>query len=295
METQHGMTRRGALGLMAGAAGALSLNAARAAAQTPETAAALPALKGRVRQSVSRWCLGKMKLEDLCVQGKAIGLQSIELLNPDEWVVVKEHGLTCAMANGPSGINRGWNRAEDHDMLVKKSEELMPKAAELGLPNMIALSGSREGISDDEGLANCAKGLKRIMPLAEKLNLTICMELLNSKRDHKGYQCDRTAWGVELAKRVESDRFKLLYDIYHMQIMEGDVIATLQENINYIGHIHTGGVPGRNEIDETQELNYRRIVQALFDAGYTGFIGHEFVPKRDPMTSLRQAIEICDI
>ncbi len=199
------------------------------------------------------------------------------------------------MANGPGSIVKGWNRITHHDELVARSEELLPQVKEAGLPNMIVFSGNREGISDSEGLNNCAKGLRRIMPLAEKLGVTVCMELLNSKRNHKDYQCDHTAWGVELVKRVGSDRFRLLYDIYHMQVQEGDVIATIQENIDYIAHFHTGGVPGRHEIDDSQELNYRRIAQAIVDTGYTGFLAQEFIPSRDPMTSLKQAVAICDV
>jgi hydroxypyruvate isomerase len=160
---------------------------------------------------------------------------------------------------------------------------------------MIVFSGNRDGMADDEGMRNCAKGLKRIMPLAEKLGVTVCMELLNSKRNHKDYMCDLTPWGAALCQEVGSERFKLLYDIYHMQIMEGDVIATIQENIQHIGHFHTGGVPGRNEIDDTQELNYRRICEAIAETGYTGYLGQEFIPKRDPITSLREAVLICDV
>jgi len=290
MPRMNKITRRAAVGVMAGAA----LSSTGGAARAQDTAGEAP-LKGRLRQSVCKWCYSKMSLDDLCRHAAAIGLRSVELLGPDEWPVVKQHGLTCAMANGPSGIGRGWNRPQDHDKLVAKSEELLPKVADEGLPNMIVFSGNRAGLPDDEGIANCAVGLKRIMPLAERQGVTVCMELLNSKRNHKDYQCDHTLWGVELVKRVGSDRFKLLYDIYHMQIMEGDVIATIQENIAHIGHFHTGGVPGRNELDDTQELNYRRIAQAIVDAGFTGFLGQEFIPKRDPVESLRQAARICDV
>ena len=251
--------------------------------------------KGHLKQSVCKWCYGKMSLDELCGHAAAIGLKSVDLLDPPEWPVVKEHGLTCAMANGPGRIEKGWNRTELHDELVAKSEERLSEVADAGLPSMIVFSGNRAGLSDDDGLKNCTKGLKRIMPLAERLGVTVCMELLNSKRDHKDYQCDRTPWGVELVERVGSDRFKLLYDIYHMQIMEGDVIATIQENIDAIAHFHTGGVPGRAEIDETQELNYRRIAQAVVDAGFTGYFAQEFCPKRNAVESLRQAFEICDV
>lgn len=289
------ITRRSALATMAGAAGAIIAERAEAEQQVRPADAAPETGKGRLRQSVCRWCYGKLSLEELCQGAAAMGIQSVELLGPGDWPTVKKHGLTCAVANGPGGIVEGWNKPEDHDKLVKESERLLPLIAEAKLPQMIVFSGNRRGLSDAEGLENCAAGLKRIMALAEDLKVTVCMELLNSKINHKDYQCDHTSWGVELAKRIGSDRFKLLYDIYHMQIMEGDVIHTIQENIAYISHFHTGGVPGRNEIDETQELNYARIARAIADTGFTGYFAHEFIPKRDPLASLRQAVEICTV
>ncbi len=290
--------RRSALATMAaGATGALLAGGAEAAAaqERPSQAVATTAGKGRLRQSVCKWCYGKMSLDELCQNAKAMGIQAIDLLGPNDWPTVKKHGLICAVANGPGGIENGWNRPDDHDKLVKESERILPLVAQAGLPNMIVFSGNRRGISDAEGLENCAKGLKRITPLAEKLGVTVIMELLNSKVNHKDYQCDHTAWGVELCKRVGSERFKLLYDIYHMQIMEGDVISSIQRYKDFIGHYHTGGVPGRNEIDETQELNYRRIAQAIVETGFTGYFAHEFIPRRDPMASLKQAVEICNV
>jgi hydroxypyruvate isomerase len=279
-----------AVGLIAGAAGAVTLGA------NAETAPAADApLKGRLKQSVCKWCYGKMKLDEFCKNIAPMGIKGVDLLNIEEFDTVKQHGLICAMANGPGGIGHGFNRVEEHDKLVAKAEEMLPKIAAAGVPNMVVFSGNRDGQPDDEGIKNCAVGLKRIMPLAEQLGVTVCMELLNSKRDHKDYQCDHTAWGVALAKEIGSPRFKLLYDIYHMQVMEGDVIGTIRENIDYIGHFHTGGVPGRNEIDETQELNYRTIAQAIVDTGFTGYFAQEFIPKRDPMESLRQAVQICDV
>ncbi len=285
--SSRGLTRREVLGAAVGTAIAAATPAA--GQDTP------PERKGRFHKSVCKWCYPNISLEDLCTHAKTMGIESVELLGEHEWPVVKQHGLTCAMANGPSGIVDGWNRTEDHDKLVKESERLLPLVKDAGLPNMIVFSGNRRGISDDDGLANCANGLKRIMPLAESLGINVCMELLNSKVDHHDYQCDHTLWGVELVKRVESPRFKLLYDIYHMQIMEGDVVATIQKNRESIAHFHTGGVPGRHEIDDTQELNYRRVSQALVDIGFTGFMAHEFIPRRDPMTSLRQAVQICTV
>ncbi len=288
---RHRMTRRSVVGLMAGIAGT---TLTRAMAETSGSEDAKP-LEGRLKQSVCKWCYGKMSLDELAKHAAEIGLKSVELLGPDDWPAVKQHGLTCAMANGPSGITRGWNRPQDHDKLVAKSEELLPKVAEAGLPNMIVFSGNRDGLPDKDGIVNCAKGLKRIVPLAEDLGVTVCMELLNSKRNHKDYQCDHTSWGVELVNRVGSDRFKLLYDIYHMQVQEGDIIATIEEHIDCIAHFHTGGVPGRHEIDDSQELNYRTIMEAIVATGFDGYVGQEFIPKRDPVESLRQAAHICDV
>ncbi len=252
-------------------------------------------LKGRLKQSVCRWCYGGISLDQLCVAVKQMGLVSIDLLSENEWATAAKYGLTCAMPNGPGNISDGWNEPKNHDRLVKESERLLPLVKAAGLPSMILLSGNRRGMSYADGMTNCAAGIKRIVPLAEQLGVNLVLELLNSKRDHKDYLCDHTAWGVELCKRVGSDRLKLLYDIYHMQIMEGDVIATIQENIKYIGHFHTGGVPGRHEIDDSQELNYRRIAQAIVDAGYQGYFAHEFIPVHDPLTSLRKAVELCDV
>jgi hydroxypyruvate isomerase len=288
------MNRRAALGLLTGAAGALLASDALSD-DSPGDAPAAPKPPGRLKQSVCRWCYGGLSLDELCQKSAAMGILSIDLLSEGDWATPKKYGLTCAMANGPGGIPDGWNTISNHDKLTQEAERLLPLVKAAGLPNMIVFSGNRRGISDSEGLKNCALGLKRIVPLAEQLGVTLCMELLNSKRDHHDYQCDHTARGVNLAQEIGSERFKLLYDIYHMQIMEGDVIATIQENIQHIGHFHTGGVPGRNEIDETQELNYHRIAKAIADANYEGFVAHEFIPKRDPMTSLKQAVGIFTI
>jgi hydroxypyruvate isomerase len=272
---------------------AASLGSAEATARSSSERPAK--LNGRLKQSVCRWCYGKMPLEDLCKAAAAMGLRSVELLGEKEWSVPKQHGLMCAMANGPCTIPSGFNRVENHDRLVKETERLLPLVKEAGLPNMIVFSGNRDGLSDAEGIKNCVTGLKRVTPLAEQLGVTICMELLNSKVDHKDYQCDRTPWGVEVVKGVGSDRFKLLYDIYHMQIMEGDVIRTITDNLQYIGHFHTGGVPGRHEIDAGQELNYPAICKAIVEAGFTGHLAQEFIPARDPVVSLREAAGLCDV
>lgn len=286
------ISRRAVLGAAAGAAG---LALAHGAGQAEGKDMSKP-ITGRLKQSVCKWCYGGLSLEALSVAAAEIGLASIELLGPDEWGVVKEHGLTCAMANGPGPIHQGWNREENHEELLEKGQAILRQVAAAGLPNMIVFSGNRRRLDDAQGLKNCAKGLKQLTPLAEELGVTVCMELLNSKRDHRDYQCDYTPWGVELVEAVGSDRFKLLYDIYHMQIMEGDVIQTIRDFHGHIAHYHTGGVPGRNEIDETQELNYRRIAEAIVETGFDGYFGQEFIPKGDdPIASLRAAAHRCDV
>ncbi len=277
---------------VASAAALNALAAGDAAGQTQDDAG--PRLKGRLKQSACRWCYGKIPLDDLCKAAAEIGLKSVELLGEKEWDMPRKYGLTCAVANGPNPIPVGWNRVENHDKFVAESERLLPLIAAAGLPNMIVFSGNRDGQPDREGVKNCITGLKRITPLAEQLGVTVIMELLSSK-DHADYQCDHTAYGVEVVQGVGSPRFKLLYDIYHMQRMEGDVIQTLRDNFQHIAHFHTGGVPGRAEIDDSQELNYATICKAIVDAGYQGYLGQEFVPRRDPIESLRQAAHICDI
>ncbi|MFT3684653.1 MAG: TIM barrel protein [Phycisphaerales bacterium] len=254
-------------------------------------------LKGNINHSVCAWCYGGMPLEKLCEQAAAMGIKSVELLGEDQWAIAKKYGLTCAVAGQVKAnpIHRGWNRTEHHDSIVADLEARLPKVKEAGLPCQIVFSGNRKGLSDEQGLENCAAGLKRITPLAEKLGVTLVMELLNSRVDHRDYQCDRTPWGVDLVKRVGSPRFKLLYDVYHMQIMEGDVIRTVRDNFDHIAHYHTGGNPGRNEIDQSQELNYTAICKALVEKKYAGFVAQEFIPTRDPMTSLREAVAICDV
>jgi hydroxypyruvate isomerase len=259
------------------------------------------ARKGNIRHSVCKWCYGKIPLEDFCQAVRAMGLESVDLLGPGDWPTLKKHGLTCAMASAPNagdglgGITRAFNRVEHHDRLVPVYEQLIAQAADAGVPNVICFSGNRDGLDDQQGLVNCAAGVKRILPAAEKHGITVAMELLNSKVDHKDYQCDHTAWGVELCRRVGSERFKLLYDIYHMQIMEGDVVATIRHGKDCIAHYHTGGVPGRAEIDGTQELNYAFIMKAIVETGFKGFVAQEFVPKRDPLASLQAAVDLCDV
>jgi hydroxypyruvate isomerase len=260
----------------------------------------------RIRHSVCKWCHGSIPLNDLCIAAKEIGITSIELLMPADFAVLKKHGLACAMVSFPIGqtrsgitvgiIEKAFNRLEHHDTLVEIYEPHIIAAAAAGAKNVIVFSGNREGMSDAEGLENCAVGIRRLLPLAETWGVTLVMELLNSKIDHPDYQCDRTAWGVELCKRIGHKNFGLLYDIYHMQIMEGDIIRTIRENHEFIAHYHTGGCPGRNEIDGSQELFYPAIMRAIADTGYTGFVGQEFIPKnKDGLASLKKAVEICTV
>ena len=290
------LSRRSALRKISGGAAAVAV-AANLSHRLAAADEAASKLKGRINHSVCKWCYDKIPLEEFCAAAKQIGLQSVELLNVGDFPTLKKHGLTCAVVSGvPGGITSGLNRVENHDKIVEFMERTLPAAADFGAPNIICFSGNRKGLDDEKGLENCAIGLKRIAPLAEKHKVTVIMELLNSKRTHKDYQCDLSKWGVELVKRVGSERFKLLYDIFHMQIMEGDVCDTIKENHQCFGHYHTGGVPGRNEIDETQELNYPRIIRTIVDTGYKGFVAQEFVPKRpDALASLRQGVQICDV
>ena len=254
-------------------------------------------LNGRVKHSVCKWCYGDIPLEEFAKAVSEMGMHSVELVGPDEWATLKKYGLTCAMPWGAgNGIVEGFNDPSLHDELLASYEEVIPLVADAGLDKIICFSGNRNGMDDETGLENCAVGLKRLMSTAEKHGVTVCMELLNSKIDHPDYMCDRTPWGVELVQRVGSDNFKLLYDIYHMQIMEGDVIRTIRDNHEYIAHYHTGGVPGRNEIDETQELYYPAIIEAILETGYDGFIGQEFIPTwDDKLAALKSGVEICDV
>ncbi len=249
--------------------------------------------EGRLKQSVCKWCYRSMELEDLCAHAAEMGIVSVELLTKDQWPVLEKYGLTCAVGNGICRIPDGTNRVENHATIESNARQLITAAKKSGVPNLILFSGNRRGMSDEEAWDNSAKVLNRIKTQAEDDGVTILMELLNSKVNHPDYHCDNTPWGVELMKRVESPRIKLLYDIYHMQIMEGDVIRMIRDNIDYIGHFHTGGNPGRNEIDDTQELNYKAISKAIADLEFDGYFAHEFIPKRDPMTSLREAVELC--
>jgi hydroxypyruvate isomerase len=253
---------------------------------------------GRLKQSVSRWPYASIPLPEFCRAAATIGIVAIDLLQPEDWPVARDHGLVCSMGYPTKRrdfIETGFNDRANHAMLLRELEETIPLAARAGVPNVIAMFGNRRGRSDAEGIATCVAGLSRIKQLAEEQRVTVCVELLNSKVDHKDYQGDHTAFGVEVMRGVDSPRVKLLYDIYHMQIMEGDVIRTVRDNIRHIAHFHTGGVPGRHELDESQELNYRTVARAIADLGFSGYVAHEFVPTRDPLTSLREAVSICTV
>ncbi len=274
-----------------------------------EEAAEKAGVGGKINHSACKWCYKGVSLDDLCTAGKEFGLESVELLLPEDFDTLKKHDLHCAMVSFPSAeveiggkkkkvgtIPNAFNRIEHHDTLVELYEPLIKASKEAGFTNVICFSGNRDGMDDEEGLKSCAVGLKRLMPLCEKHGVTLSMELLNSKVNHKDYMCDLSSWGAALCDEVGSENFKLLYDIYHMQIMEGDIIATIKERQQYFSHYHTGGVPGRAEIDDTQELFYPAIMKAIAETGYTGWVAQEFIPKReDKIASLKQAVEICTV
>jgi hydroxypyruvate isomerase len=249
---------------------------------------------GRINQSVCRWCYGKLSLDELCAAAAKMGLKSVELLNPEELPIVKKYGLVCAMLFSHS-LQEGLSHKENHDECLAKIRTNIDAAAEYGFPNVICFSGNRKGMTDEVGIENTVAALKQIIGYAEKKNVNICIEFLNSKVNHKDYMFDHMSWGVEVCKKVGSERMKILYDIYHAQIMEGDIIRTIRDYHEYIGHYHTGGNPGRNEIDETQELYYPAIMEAVIETGYKGYVGQEFVPTREPLVSLAQGVRICDV
>jgi hydroxypyruvate isomerase len=281
------ITRREALAATGVALAAASLGAAEGGRVVQ---------KGRLKQSVCRWCYRTIDLPELCKAVAEIGLTAIDLVDEKDWPVLKEHGLVCSMGWHTGGdIPNGLNDPANHDLIVNGLLGALPRAAQAGVPNLIAFFGNRKGRSDEDAIKNCVAGLNRVKKAAEDSGVMVCVELLNSKVDHKDYQGDRTWFGVEVVKQVNSPRVRLLYDIYHMQIMEGDVIRTIRDNQQWIAHFHTGGVPGRHELDDTQELNWRTVAKAIADTGYTGYVAHEFVPTRDPLTSLREAVALCDV
>jgi hydroxypyruvate isomerase len=255
------------------------------------------ALKGNINHSVCRWCYGDIPLDDLCVAVKKIGFSAIDLVGPKDWATLKKHGIWSSMCNGAEiSLTKGWNHTEYHSTLIKSYTEHIDLVADAGYKQLICFSGNSEGMDRETGIRNCVEGLKKIIGQAEKRGVTIVMELLNSKVDHHDQMCDNSKWGVELVKRLGSDHFKLLYDIYHMQIDEGDVIRTIQDNHQYFSHYHTGGVPGRHEIDESQELFYPAIMRAILATGFKGYVAQEFIPARpDKLKSLEEGVKVCDI
>ncbi len=258
-------------------------------------------LKGNINHSVCQWTYNFLTLDELCAEVKKLGLKAIDLIAPKDWPTLQQHGIHCSMCYtaGKISLTEGWNNKDFHAGLIKDFTETIPLVAKAGYQNLICFSGNRKGMDDETGMKNCVEGLKQIMGLAEQHNVIIQMELFNSKVDHKDYMCDKSAWGIELCKRIGSPNFKLLYDIYHMQINEGDVIRTIQDNHSYFGHYHTAGVPGRHEIDETQELYYPAIMKAIVATGYKGYVAQEFRPTateaKDKIAALKKAIKICDV
>ncbi|MEO2031282.1 MAG: TIM barrel protein [Planctomycetaceae bacterium] len=249
---------------------------------------------GRIRQSICRWCFQDTDLEDLAEVAASMGMAGLDLLTPDQFPVLKKHNLVCTMTK-THGITKGLNDPAYHESCLRTIHSAIEANASAGFRNVICFSGNRNGMDDRVGLKNCVIALKKILPVAEKAGVIVNMELLNSRVDHHDYMCDRSEWGIELVKQVASNNFKLLYDIYHMQIMEGDVMRSIQDNHMYFGHYHTAGNPGRHELDDQQELNYPAICRAIVETGYDGYLGQEFLPTRDPMTSLAEAVELCDV
>jgi len=291
----NSVTRREVLTIAAGIAGASSVLAGLPQIVKGQTEKIVK--KGRIKQSICRGCLGKLKLsrdEQAAIAAK-MGLLGLDLVGRGDWDAVKKHGLVATMVPGAGSIKKGLNDKSMHPKFLEDFKTNIKAAAEYKWPNVICMAGDREGISDDEGMDNCHVILTEAVKIAEDAGVTICMELLNSKVNHPGYMCDKSAWGFELCRRVGSPRFKLLYDIYHMQIMEGDLIATIKNNIKMIGHFHTAGVPGRHELDENQEIYYPAVMRAIAESGYQGYVAHEYSPTRDPMESLVQAVQTCDV
>lgn len=288
------MNRRKAIRNTALGLGAISLSRAIGATEAADRAAGTTY---QTKHSTCKWCYGDIPLEELCERGQDIGLQSIELTTVDEWPTLKKYGMTCAMGTlGTFSIENGWNDPGNWDELRKNYTRAIRDAADHGIENLIVMSGNRRRLTDLEGMINCAKGLQPMVKLAEDAGITLQMELLNSKVNHPDYMCDRTEWGVALTEMIGSDRFKLLYDIYHMQIMEGDVIATIHKFHPYIGHYHTGGVPGRHEINDSQELNYPAIIRAIHETGFRGFVAQEFIPTyEDKIKALEEGLRICEV
>jgi len=296
MMKRLGVSRRTFMrsGISAGLA--MSIAAEQASASPIQAPAETVVRKGRIHQSVSRWCYKEIPLDDLCAYSAKIGLKGVDLLEVKEWEVPHKYGLICTMGYAGGGtIPEALNRVENHAAIEAAFRQNIPVAAKMGVPNVITFSGNRKGMSDEEGAKNCVIGLNKLKKIAEDNGVTICMELLNSKVNHKDYMCDHTAWGVAVMEQVNSPNVKLLYDIYHMQIMEGDLIRTIQDNRQWMGHFHTGGVPGRHELNDQQEVQWDGVMRGILAADYKGYVAHEFVPTGDPLTSLRQAVDLCDV
>jgi hydroxypyruvate isomerase len=254
------------------------------------------ARKGRIHQSVCQWCYPHIPIDQLAEYAASIGLKGVDLLKPDEYEIPRRYGLICTMGYAGGGeIGKALNRNENHAAIEEGFRANIPRAAKAGVPNVITFSGNRAGMSDAEGARNTIAGLNRVKKIAEDNGVTICLELLNSKHDHHDYMADHTLWGVQVVEEVNSPNVKLLYDIYHMQIMEGDLIDTIRQNLQWMGHFHTGGVPGRHELDDTQEVQWVAVMRAIADAGFKGYVAHEFVPTGDPLVSLRKAADLCDV
>jgi hydroxypyruvate isomerase len=272
-----------------------ALKASAAAALVPVAARSATASAGRLKQSLARWCYAKIPIDDLCRAAAGMGITGMDLVAPEDWPVCRKYGITPCMVQGVGTFNDAWNNKALHDKLEEQARTSIVRAADAKVPNVITLFGARRGMSDPEGIDNCITGLNRVKKFAEDHGVTLCVELLNSKVDHKDYQGDHTSFGVAVVKAVDSPRVKLLYDAYHMQIMEGDLIRTIRDNIQYIAHFHCAGVPGRHEIDDTQEVNWHAVATAIADLNFQGYIAQEFTPTRDPLTSLKQAVEILTV
>ena len=289
------ITRRSMLVRCTGLAGTASLLSTLPVLATNEDARIIK--NGRIKQSICRGCLRKsgMDVEQMAAVAARMGLSGLDLVRPQDWEAVKKHGLVATMVPGAGSIKSGLNDKSMHPKFMEDFAKNIKAASAAGWPNVITMAGDRKGIDDEKGMENCHLILKDAVKIAEDYDVTICMELLNSKVNHPGYMCDNSEWGFELCRRVDSPRFKMLYDIYHMQIMEGDLISTITKNIEYIGHFHTAGVPGRHELDENQEIYYPAVMRAIADTVYDGYVAHEYTPIHDPLNSLRQAVQTCDV
>jgi len=283
-------------GIKSGLGASLAIGAAPAMSQSPSSQSSSTVATSRIKQSACRWCYKDMSVDQLCQLGAEVGLKGIDLLNVDEWDIPRKYGLICTMGYGGGGtIPDALNRVENHAAIEEAFRKNIPLAAKAGVPNIITFSGNRKGMSDEEGAKNTVIGLNKLKKIAEDNGVTICLELLNSKVNHHDYMADHTAWGVGVMEQVNSPHVKLLYDIYHMQIMEGDLISTITANSKWMGHFHTGGVPGRHQIDHTQEIQYDAVMRGIADTGYTGYVAHEFLATTDEVAALRQAVTLCAV